>query len=98
MATYTELFDLRNDSVLRNKIAVAVVVSAEGKLAGTPTAEEAAWAVDVISNPDGTAKQVINLVLAANKDATPSAILAATDAAIQANVDAVIDGLVSAGG
>lgn len=29
MATYVELFNLRNNSVLRNKISIAIIVSAE---------------------------------------------------------------------
>jgi len=98
MATYTELYDLRNDSEFRNKVAVAVVIAAEEKLSGTPTTAEAQWAVNAISNPGEVAKQVINLVLAANNSATPTQILEATDAAIQTNVDAVVDGLVAAGG
>jgi hypothetical protein len=98
MATYTELYGLRNNSGLRNKIAVAVVVAAEAKLAGTPSTAEAAWAVTACSDPNGMAKKVVNLVLVANKGAGTTAILEATDSAIQANVDAVIDGLVAAGG
>ena len=94
MATYTELYGLRTNSELQDKIAVAVVIAAEEKLSGTPSAAEAAWARGVVQNPGGTAKAAINLVLAANKAATSTAILAATDAAIQANVDAVVDGLI----
>jgi hypothetical protein len=94
MATYTELYGLRNNSVLRNKIAVAVVVAAQTKLAGSPSAAEAKWAVGVVTNPNSAANAAINLVLAANKDATVEQILEASNPAIQSNVDAVIDGLV----
>lgn len=94
MATYMELAGLRTDSDLQDKIAVACVIAAEAKLSGTPTAAQAAWATGVLASPGGAAKSVINAVLAANKDAAASAILAATDAAIQANVDAVVDGLI----
>jgi len=94
MATYAELYDLRNNSELRNKIAVAVVVAAQAKLAGTPSAAEAGWARGVIRSPGSTADAAINLVLAANKTAEVSAITGATDAAIQSNVDAIVDGLV----
>lgn len=98
MATYTELYDLRSNSELRNKVAVAVVVAAQAKLAGSPSAAEAAWARGVSASPNHTAEAVINLILAANKDLTVSAITGATDTAIQSNVDAVIDGLVLGGG
>ena len=94
MATYLELFALRSDSDLQDKIAVATVIAAEAKLSGTPTAAEAAWAKGVIASPGGTANAVINAVLAANKDAAVGAITGASDAAIQSNVDAVVDGLI----
>ena len=94
MATYAELYALRQDSDLQDKIAVAVVIAAEGKLSGTPSAAEATWARSVVQNPGGTAQAVTNLVLAANKSASSAVILAATDAAIQSIVDAVVDGLI----
>ena len=94
MATYAELFGLRQDSDLQDKIAVAVVVAAQSKLAGSPTAAEAAWAKSAIQNPGPLSKSIINVVLAANKDASVGTIQGASDAAIQANVDTVIDGLI----
>ena len=94
MATYTELYDLRNNSEFRNKVAVAVVVAAEAKLSGTPSAAEAAWAIGVAQNPGSAANAAINLVLAANKGLSTATILGATDSAIQGNVDDVVDGLV----
>jgi len=97
MATYLELFDLRTDATLQNKVAVATTIAAEAKLTGTPTAAEAAWALRVLQNPASYAGTIINAVLAANKAATTTAILAATDAAIQANVDAIVDGIITAG-
>ena len=95
MATYEELYDLRTNDVLRHKVAVAAVVAAQAKLAGTPTAGEAEWARGVISSPGGTADQLVHLVLAANKSLDVSAILSATDAAVQTNVDALVDGLIA---
>ena len=97
MATYQELFGLRTNSELQNKIAVAVTVAAQAKLAGTPTSAQAAWAIGVLNNPSGAAAAVINAVLAANKASSAATILAATDATIQSSVDAVIDGIITAG-
>ena len=98
MATYAELFNLRHDSALINRISVAVSIAAEAKLvAATPTAAELAWAVQVLSNPGAEAQRVLYTVLAANKDATVAAIQGASDAAIQTNVEAVLDGLIAAG-
>lgn len=98
MATYAELYGLRNNSELQNKIAVAVVIEAETLLSGTPTAAEAAWAKSVVSSPSSAAKSIINLVLAANKSVAAPAILTATDAAIQSNVSSIINGLILAEG
>lgn len=95
MATYQELYDLRVNDALRAKVAVAAVVAAWTKLAGTPTAAEAAWAKGVIASPDGTATQLVNAVLAANKDASVAAITSASDAIVQTNIDAIVDGLVT---
>ena len=95
MATYAELYDLRVDDDLRHKVAVAAVVAAQTKLAGTPTAAEAEWARGVVASPDGTATQLVNLVLAANKGLTVAAIQSAADSAVQTNVDALVDGLIT---
>lgn len=95
MATYEELYDLRSNTLLRNKVAVAVVVAAEAKLTGTPTAAEAKWARSVVANPNNAANETLNLVLAANKDIAAGAISSASDTAIQSNVDSVVDGLIA---
>ena len=94
MATYMELYGLRQDSDLQDKIAVALVIAAHTQLSGSPTAEQAAWAKSIVSNPGPSSKGVINAVLAANKGAAVGAITGATDAAIQTAVDAVVDGLI----
>ena len=97
MATYAELYALRVDDDLRVKVAVATVVAAQTKLAGTPSAAEAAWARGVIASPGNIAEQVVNLVLAANKSATGATIQGASDATVQTHVDAVVDGLILGG-
>ena len=98
MATYMELFGLVSDSDLQDKAVVAVMLAAEGILSTTPTpaADRVSWAASVIENPKGVGRQVLNLILAANSEATVSAILAAPDAAIQSNVDDVVDSLILA--
>ena len=94
MAEYKDLYDLRSNDGLRNKVAVATIIAAESLLAGSPTVDEASWAYRVISNPNGDATAILNLVLAANKDATVIGITGAGDVAIQSNVDAVVSGLI----
>jgi hypothetical protein len=98
MATYSELYGLRTNTDLRNKIAVACVVKATAYLdEATPTADEVAWANTTISNPLTMADKIMSYVLAANKSATTSQITSATDAAIQTNVDAAVTALVTGG-
>lgn len=97
MATYTELYQYRatdDYQALENKVAVAVAIKAQAIAdLPTPTAEQIAWAVEALSSPGGKAETVINYVLAANSGLTIAQITAATDAAIQTNVNAAVDDL-----
>ena len=98
MATYAELYELRSDSSLRNRVAMAVAVKAQALIDGnSPTAAQIAWASAAISNPTSKADMLMNYVLAANKDASVGQISSASDAAIQSNVDAAVDALVDGG-
>lgn len=95
MATYAELYNLHNNSALRNRVIIAVVVAAETVMNEDPgTANHAnrlLWASDVFANPTAEANRMFMAVLAANKDQTIAQIEAATDVAIQNNVGAHID-------
>jgi len=98
MATYTELFDLKSNDALKNKITVAVVVKANALISAvTPTASEITWADNVLSNPSIESSRLINYVLAANKSATVAQISSATDSAIQTNVDEAVDAIIGGG-
>lgn len=98
MATYQEIFDLKSNNSLRNKIAVAVVIKAGVLIDKTPpSANDIAWANNAIHDPLAMAEKIMNYVLAANKSATVAQINAATDSAIQTNVDAAVDKLVAGG-
>ncbi len=96
MATYTELRDLFSDDTLRNRVEVAVIVAADGLLAGTPTTDQQKWATAVFDSPRREGNKAYMAVLAANSGATVAQIQSATDAAIQANVDSVVPALVVA--
>ena len=98
MATYLELFTLKNDSDLQDRVSVAVVKAAQTILATVPTpaADRVAWAASVKSNPGSAGKEALHFVLAANSGAAVSQIQGSTDAAIQSNVDDLVDGLVLA--
>lgn len=92
MATYAELFELRVNSELKNKITVAIIVAAESiRSETTPTAPRLAWAKGAFENPAAEADRMMMAILAANKDATPAAITGAADAAIQTQVDEAVN-------
>ena len=95
MATYEELFNLRNDSALRNRVTTACVIAAEtvaNEDIGTANhANRLTGAKAVFANPKAEAVRMFTAVLAANSGATVVQIQTATDAAIQGNVDARID-------
>lgn len=95
MATYTELYSLRNDSPLRNRVVVACLVSAEVVMAEVDTTpnhvNRLAWAASVFANSVAEAGRMFMAVLAANKSITIAQIQAATDEQIQTNVDNHID-------
>lgn len=98
MATYTEIFNLKSDSQLRNKIAVAVAKKAQVLIdLASPTANQIAWANVAINNPLTMADKIMNYVLAANSAATAAQIAAASDADIQTNVSAAVDKLIAGG-
>ena len=88
MATYAEIRSLFNDVVLKNRIATAVIVAAQGILEeATPTAARKAWANKAFENPEIEARRIMMSVLAANNTSSVAAITGATDATIQTNVN-----------
>ena len=95
MATYQELFGILNNSELRNKITVAVGVAADtiwAEDAGTENhANRLLWAKAAYENPQRAAEQIMWSVIIANRGQSVANILAAPDAAIQTNVDAVVN-------
>jgi hypothetical protein len=98
MATYAELHGLQNNSDLEDRVAVAVAIKAQALLvAPTPSAAEVAWAEAAIATPKSKVPQMLNFILAANKDATVQQITDSLDSAIQANVDSAADVIISGG-
>lgn len=95
MATYAELYDLRSNSALRNKIAVACVIAAEAirtEDGGTANhANRLLWAKGAFANPDFEAGRIMTAVLAQNASATVAQITSATDATILTAVQNAIN-------
>jgi len=98
MATYTDLFELRSNSVLINRIAVAVTIKAQTYIDGaTPTSDELAWASRVLVAPRPEAEKLLHYLVAADNTATIAQITGASDTAIQTRVDDAVDALVAGG-
>lgn len=95
MAAYVDLFALKNNSVLQDRILVAVAVAAEMiRTDESPPANEdqrLAWAGQAMLDPKAEAQRMLWAVLAANKDATTAQILDADDATLQSKVDDAVD-------
>lgn len=84
MATYEELYDLSQDSILLNRMTAAIVVECDVIRAdGTATDPKKAWARNAFASPRSAAQTALWAALAANKDQTVATIQAATDAALQ---------------
>ena len=95
MATYMELRSLFGHSDLNDKIEVAVIIAAEiirTEDGGTVNhANRLVWAKQAFANPVSTANQMIMAMLAANNGLALGSITGASDAAIQASVEAAVD-------
>ena len=105
MATYLELYDLRDEEASRNKVAVAIAIAADTIKSGTDTTDppwdqtagahdaRVAWVKNANAfNPTIDLVQTVwNAMLAANSTASVATITGATDATIQTNVNESID-------
>lgn len=95
MATYEELFTLKSNDALRNKVSVACVVAADAiRSDPSPPGNQTnrlLWAAAVMANPQAEADRMLWAVLATNKDQEVASIQGASDSAIQTNVDAAVD-------
>ena len=100
MPTYEELFELRNNSALKNRVTVAVMITAQKiiddvlAITGTTTQPQLdLWAANALSNPGSAASQIYPYVLAANASATIAQITGVDDLAIQTNVEGAVNAI-----
>ena len=100
MAAYLDLRDVMNDSDLQAKTETALWIAVQSTLdAPVPTLEQQKYAAHVFSNFRTEARKALASIIAKNKDADITQILAATDSgvnSIQENVDLVITSLSAA--
>lgn len=96
MASYSELYDVRSNTELLNRIVVAIVIKAQILIdLATPTAKQIGWASSVLANPKGKADELFNYVLAKNNTLTVAQINAASDSAIQNQINAAVDAIIA---
>lgn len=95
MAEYKELYNQRQNSELRNKVAVAEAIAAKNIIAEAGATENHTnrllWAHEVFAGSDLRIDQMLKLVLALNSALAIGAITGVSDSAVQANVDDNID-------
>lgn len=96
MAEYIELYDVRANTTLMNRLTVASMISAQRLIDKvTPTVDEINFATDVLANPDNTAGSVMNYVIGKNNTSSISQILTASDTVLQSQVDTAIDAIIA---
>jgi hypothetical protein len=95
MATYDELYALKDNTTMLARVAVACVIAAEAiRTEATSSAnhlQRVRWAARVFADPVAEAARMWWAVLAQNKAATSAQITGATDATIQTAVAAAVD-------
>ena len=95
MATYLELYTLRGNVDLQQRISIALTIAADAIRTETAStnghALRIAWAKEVLNGLGGESEKTLRLLLAANKGLTVAQIQGASDSAIQTNVDGVVN-------
>jgi hypothetical protein len=97
MATYLELYALRTNETLLQRLSVAILVAVDLVRAEDPStpqhANRASWAIQALKNPDLVAEKALALLLVANKTLTVANINNVTDDGIQTAVNGLINTL-----
>lgn len=95
MATYTELYDLRNNSALKNKVLIACLIAADAIRSELDTvanhANRLVWAKSVFMSPDSEADRMMLALIAQNQAAAVGAITGAADTAILTAVNNAVN-------
>lgn len=103
MASYAELLTALGNQALKDKVTVAILIAADKVERGDDTGggfnpanhgNRVSWTRRIMSSPEGAPKEAVSffpLVVVANRDATLAEILAQSDAAVQTNVEEVVD-------
>lgn len=98
MATYQEIYDLRTDSGLKNRITVAVAVKAAELLeTAVTTPQQVQWAVEALRNPGSKADELFLFMLASGKGRSVVEITSMPDQQVQNKVDKAVDKIIAGG-
>lgn len=98
MATYADLYAIKNDASLLGKVAVAVIKKAQLLLDGVaPTSNQLTWVEKALSNPEAVARVLLNYVIVVNSTLTVAQIQGASDTAVQSNVNDAVDKMIAGG-
>jgi len=92
--TYDEVNQAYGNDTLRQRVRVAIIITANNIRAEDPQtanhAQRLSWAVRAFANPEGEINKILWCVLAQNIAATLAAVTGASDAAIQSAVDTAV--------
>ena len=95
MATYLELRSLFGNGDLKNRIEVACIIAAEAiRTEAVETdnhANRLIWARQVFVSPRAVSERMLMALLAANEGVAVGSITGASDAVLQARIDATVD-------
>lgn len=99
MATYLEIYALRVDTNMIQKLTTAILVACNTvrtEASNVPFHQNrVAWAQHAIKEPEAFASKALGLLLAQNKELTVAQINAVSDANLQTAVDGLINTLAS---
>jgi hypothetical protein len=93
--TYSELFSLRSNSELLNKITTAIAIKCKDVIDSSSIIVQKDWARKYLKDPESLKDKIIWSLLVANKDVEVSVITEATDSNIQSAVNTAIDNLIA---
>lgn len=100
MPLYTELFELKSNDVLRNRVEIAIIIKAQEVLDKNlpgPSDKEVEWAKEVLRSTSLEANSILLYILARNKNNKIVDILNESDSTLQQYVDKAIDVIISGG-
>ncbi len=92
MAELIELYQLKSNSELRNRIEMAVLIEAEAiRVEENPTPARTAWSRSVFADPRSEANRMFRALIAAHADLTIDEIENVGDAQIKTAVAAAVN-------